>query len=508
MRHSGWLSAALVLSILAAGGPAHAVPVADILALHLDETGGVVAYDATPSQQIGLLGHDAAWTTDAKFGGALSFDGQGDHVMVPDSPALDSLSRAISIEGWAKVTSNPNVNASNNYRMVLDKGVWHLILEQSRTTAWSVVINPDNPADPVSQRYWAPHPAWPMNDWVHFAYTYDGNTGQMVAYTNGTPYSTMKDPGSLQTNDSPLYLSSTNNAPPATVGGSGAFPGILDEIAVYGQVLTPAEVAARFADGPPQPPLSNAAAMPTADTLVLHFDETGGTTAYDATLPANDGTLIDGVGRGAGKFGGAVHFDGIDDHVRIPLSAAQSPTTGLTVEGWFLVDQEPNVDGANNWRWMFNKGGWATPFDCILEQNRSLMFSLKVNGQHKRWNSGHVLPMDEWAHAAWTYDAETGLMKVYLNGVERSHFIGITGPLDTNGSDLFLSWPSGTATPNGNGAFPGWMDEFAIYSHALSSQEILLRYVDGPPIFPEPVTLSLLAMGVAGLALRRRRPRG
>ena len=507
MKRMTWLSAALVLCVLAAGGLARAVPIADVLALHMDEPWGGFALDATPNANHGTLLYDTARTDDAKFGRALSFDGQGDYVSIPDSPSFDSITSGITIEGWAKVTSDPNVNSNNNYRMIVSKGgrdgVWDLLLEQGRGTAWSVTV--DGGGGPVEQRYWPTHPAWPIGDWVHFAYTYDSPTGQMIAYMNGTPYPTTKTAGPIVTDNLPVYLSYPNNSPPSTVGGQGAFPGILDEVAIYSSVLTGAEVLARYNDGPPQPPLPP---PPTADTLVLHLDEPSGTIAYDVTSPANDGTLVNGVGRGAGQFGGAVHFDGVDDHIRVPLSAAQSPTSGLTVEGWFLVDQEPNVDGNNNWRWIFNKGGWATPFDCILEQGRNLCYSIKLDGDtaHYRWNTGKLLPLNEWTHVAWTYDGATGMMEVYLNGVGFSHPIGTTGDLATNNSDLYLSWPSGTAFPSGHGAFPGWMDEIAMYSRALTSDEILLRYTDGPPIFPEPATLALVGAGLAFVA-RRRRPR-
>ncbi|MDZ7618400.1 MAG: hypothetical protein U1E05_15450, partial [Patescibacteria group bacterium] len=49
--------------------------------------------------------------------------------------------------------------------------------------------------------------------------------------------------------------------------------------------------------------------------------------------------------------------------------------------------------------------------------------------------------------------------------------------------DLFLSWNS-TANPNHNGAFPGWMDEFALYGYALSGNQILTRYANAPPLGP------------------------
>ena len=500
--YSRALSATEVAERYNHGGGMPVEPQAPVAVYHLDEQRSNRIVDASGNQNHGTLGYDATHTPDGKFDNGAIFDGVGDCATIPDSPSFDSITEGITIEGWAKLTSDPEVDpATNNYRMIVSKGstsgAWDIVLEQSRQTQWSVRIDDGSG---VTRQRWQAGPQWPVGDWVHFAYSYDGATGRMVTYFNGTPYVTTKPTGTIVADNYPVYLSYPNNS--AIPTSSGAFPGIFDEVAIYSRALSDSDILARYNDGPPEPAL----VLPLADKACFHLNETTGTTAYNA-LGSNHGTLGGGFSRGDGMFSNAVHFDGISGHMSAPMPAAVSPTTGLTVEGWFYVDQNPNVDGNNNWRWIFNKGGWATPFDCILEQGRNLNFSLKLDGDpaHYRWNSGKYLPLNEWAHAAWTYDAESGMMAVYINGEGASHFIGATGNLATNDLDFFLSWNSGTAFPIGSGAFPGWMDEVAVYGHALSSTEILARFADGPPRTPEPATFALLGAGALALVRRRRK---
>ncbi len=521
-----WFASALALAaaMAAFAGPSsHAAPIADVLALHLDESRGSIVLDASGNGNHGRMHYDTTRTTgaDAKFGGALSFDGRGDHVAVPDSPSFDAIGAGLTVEGWAKLTSDPNLGPEyNNYRMLFSKGgrggVFDVVLEQSRNTQFSVRLD-DGAGGTIQQRFYVGDP-WGIGEWVHFAYTYDGATGTMAAYINGNEHTASRTAGTIATNNAPFYLSHPNNS--EAQNGQGALPGILDEIAVYSTVLSGADVAERYANGPPQPDLTMSA-PPPADILVYHLDERRGNVAYDATVFGRHGAVVNGAtfGPSDGMFGGALHFDGVDDHVRAPLPSAESPTSGLTFEAWLYVDQDPDVDAGqpdavNNWRWLFNKGGWATPFDAIFEQDRDITFSLKLDGDptHYRHRFGQQVPLDEWAHLALTYDAETGMMRYFLNGVEESHPIGTTGDLATNDLDFFLSWPS-VAVPSGHGAFPGWMDEVALYGRALSSDEILARFLDGPPeaLVPEPSTWVLLALGAAAflrLAGRRQRRTG
>ena len=58
----------------------------------------------------------------------------------------------------------------------------------------------------------------------------------------------------------------------------------------------------------------------------------------DASGNANHGTLVNGTGWGGGQAGGALVFDGVDDHVTIPNSPSLDLAgTALTIEAWVNI---------------------------------------------------------------------------------------------------------------------------------------------------------------------------
>ena len=64
------------------------------------------------------------------------------------------------------------------------------------------------------------------------------------------------------------------------------------------------------------------------------FDETTGGTTADASGKGNTGTLSGAVRTTAGRFGGALEFDGVNDWVTVNDSTSLRLTTGMTIEGW------------------------------------------------------------------------------------------------------------------------------------------------------------------------------
>ncbi|MDD3925761.1 MAG: LamG domain-containing protein, partial [bacterium] len=70
----------------------------------LNETGGTSAADASGNDNTGTLYGDAAWSTAGRVGGAVSLDGNGDYVQIPNSAGLNLSDSDITLAAWIKVT--------------------------------------------------------------------------------------------------------------------------------------------------------------------------------------------------------------------------------------------------------------------------------------------------------------------------------------------------------------------------------------------------------------------
>lgn len=201
-------------------------------------------------------------------GSALSFNGS-QYDSVGYSSSLD-ISTALTLEAWI----NPSV-ASNNgiiektvqglvnsqYLLFIENGAGEVRLKNSggATTLWT-----DN--------------LIPINTWTHIAATWDGDTVKM--FINGVQ----------QTHTATV-------APPLNVGsgwtligllGGGVYPfsGIIDEVRVWNVARTQQQIRENMH--------LRLNGNETGLQGYWRFDEGSGSTAYDATSNANDGTLMNG----------------------------------------------------------------------------------------------------------------------------------------------------------------------------------------------------------------------
>lgn len=123
-----------------------------------------------------------------------------------------------------------------------------------------------------------------------------------------------------------------------------------------------------------------------------------------------------------------------------------------------------------------------------------------------------------WHHIALVIDQQAGLFQAYIDGVG-SGTDGDNGLWDCDDSSYSVTFPNdGTAdfdstlalnlgrVASPSGAFKGDIDDFAIWTRALSSAEIGALY-QGAAIVPEPGILVLLFGGVVGLSVALRRGR-
>ncbi len=194
----------------------------------LGETTGSVAADARSANpgtyldgptlgQGSLIGSDPA-------NRAVAFDGVNDQVQVPNSASL-SLGGSFSLETWIKPASIPS---AGRWASIVTKAESYSLQFNGPKLEFTVITGG------TRQRLQAPAGAIGAGSTYHVVATFDGS--QQRLYVNGAQVASRAYRGSASTVTSPLRIGSWD-------GTGEYFAGVVDEVAVYNRVLTPAQVA-------------------------------------------------------------------------------------------------------------------------------------------------------------------------------------------------------------------------------------------------------------------------
>lgn len=217
------------------------------------------------------------------------------------------------------------------------------------------------------------------------------------------------------------------------------------------------------------------AETPTSTEMnpIVVYSETG---TFDVTL-----TVTRGNGETSTKT--------IEDFMTVELADCEVSTlptlASYNLNGNSYVEvPPPGMENTTDFTWMaWVKGeGQQRAYAGILSQitsNGSIHLNVRDSevdstqiGYHHPngfwwWSSGHYLKPDEWTHLAMVTDA-TGIT-IYKNGVPSKHNRTVQ-PADFDVRFIISSMTSNT----GARAFKGDIDEVAVYSRALTTDEIRL----------------------------------
>ena len=196
-------------------------------------------------------------------------------------------------------------------------------------------------------------------------------------------------------------------------------------------------------------------------TVALYTFETGsGKIVKDLSGKGNDGTLM-GAKWGEGNPGGGLVFGGNAprDFVEIPDSDSLDLVEGLTVEMWLYLNAWSTAGGTGATKELAYKVGPRSDKKVLIRMTTT------ANAWGAAVAAGQTdMPLKKWVHIAGTYDAKSGVGKIYIDGVlDGEGKIG--GDLVPNDDVLWL----------GRGAGPfldGQMDEVRISNIARTEQEI------------------------------------
>jgi uncharacterized protein len=197
------------------------------------------------------------------------------------------------------------------------------------------------------------------------------------------------------------------------------------------------------------------------------FDETGGTSAADASGNPSGGpaTLVGGATFGPGRVGNALRLDGSSGYARLP--------SGLLASiGDFTVALWVNLTAATQWSRIFDFGSGTSSYMFLTPRSSAggMRFAITTGGAgaEQTINSTTPLATGTWKHVAVTASGTTGIL--YVDGVE----VARGGSVTLRPSSLVTT----SATYVGRSQYAndpflnGQVDQLRIYSRALSATEV------------------------------------
>ena len=238
------------------------------------------------------------------------------------------------------------------------------------------------------------------------------------------------------------------------------------------------------------PPIASAGVTPYSKAVLgdgpvayYRFEEQNGTIASDSSISGKHGTYTGSIGLGAASFhpnlGSAADFTG--GHIDVPNTGS---FTDSTVEVWLQID----ILAGGCCTSIASAGQWS-PRGLHWNLKSDFAFEHAVNGQGNSNSTSNAFVADSttWYHLVVTQNA--GDTTTFVNGVAvPDNGVNHAGPIDFGNSNFQIgAW-------NGGRLLDGRMDEFAVYGHALTPEQVLAHY-EAAEVDPEIVIHSSRVSG-------------
>ncbi|MBY0369703.1 hypothetical protein K2X33_03390 [bacterium] len=413
-----------------------------------------------------VLGATGGLTSDSDT--SMTFDASNDFVRLSNASELNSMNSTGSFSAWIKTSNSAasarsifaNWDGTNGMQLYMHTGVLRFWSQTGGALLSGVTVS-------------------------------DGNWHHVVATSNGTTVSLYVD-GLYRASEARTWANSTRES---QIGSacSGAnsttcgdyWDGYIDEVAVFSNALTAAQIAVLYQVGTTGKTMDfvigksyQDAVLADSPAAYFKLGEAAGTTAKDLsgngiTGKYNSVTLGASGAIGGDSDTGVLFSSSTSSYV---TAAAVAMTSAFTVESWIKFNNSQTQRSAFNQ--LTGAGvGW------MLRTNYDTNLYFFVSDNSAAWYTmlGYCTNCitSGWHHVAAVFDGSQGSnsnrLKIYVDGVAQSLSFGtLPTSLPNTGQQIQLGASSATAD-----IWDGWLDEFAVYTTALTSTQIAAHYNAG-----------------------------
>ena len=434
-----------------------------------DEGYGTTTSDRTTNNNDGTI-TGATWQTEdmCVSGKCLYFDGSVGTYVNAGTGSILGITDKITIEAWVRPNSNidtlDRIYTGNNGGFGTN-GI---------TQAWFHVDGTWRYSPTVTSYV-------NLNQWNHWASTYDIDTRQIKIYINGILRGTTTLSGlatyAITKSSNQLYIGTSSPT------SDRVFNGFIDEVKIYPYARTPAQIKADYnaRGGATSKGTAISLGGPTSmisdlsSGLVGYWkmDEASGN-AVDSSGNGNTGTWY-GTGSHypAGKFGNGGGFNGSSDYVDLGTPADLIlGTSDFTIAAWVKTNNagiRTQIAGKNAY-------DYATEAGYGIGHRSGKWFMQASDGSTARLDSTTSVVTDSWVHVVGVRTSTNRY--IYVNGeLENSDELG---GFNVDSSSKFLIGVR--RHYDLHNIFNGSIDEVRVYNRALTSREVkaLYEYAPGP----------------------------
>ena len=449
----------------------------------LDESTGYTAFDSSGKNNTGILTNGPLWKQ-GKIGKAVNFDGSNDNIVINNEANFDfERTDKFSIAAWVNLSSSfgSNLGSSIFTKSLATRGYEFWISPQAR----NVVVELYNTFSSNHLKVTSTNTHTIKYDtWHHVAFTYDGSSSPsgIAIYVDGVSQATT-------TSINNLTATILNDYSPkiATWDSTfGYFGGSIDNVKVWNNQLSAAEMAWEYNQGAPiyhwdfnegQGIITgNAQAKSVTTDGLVGFWTLDSTTVNDYSGNGNNLTNSGSPTAVTGMKGNAVDYLASSTQYSYCTDAncgadLDYQGNGITVSTWVKADSDP---GAN--MTIVSKDYYTSSTDnggyVLYWADSTSQYSFAARNSSGTANgcvaaSGVNIDTTYWQHVVGTYDGIN--CKIYVNGVLKdteAYTVGIknvTQDFTIGRHDAGSYWD-------------GKIDHVKVWQRTLSSTEIATEY--------------------------------